>query len=322
LKGSRSKPIRAVVLAALAALAWPAVAQAHSSSIVVAIDYRVHIDRVPAGIEARVIDGDRKLRLRVDPRATVLVLGYARDPFLRFSPKGVEVNDFAPTAWSDRLARGSGPKFGGARLWRLASSGHAFTWHEHRLAPPAPQGRTIAWTVPLVVDGRPAAVTGTYRKVARPALWPWLVIGAVFLAASAVLLRRPRPGPARIAALAFACLSGAAALAALVAVTLAGAVGHGKGIELGAAGALAAAAVGLLLLWPRGRAVTVGGIASLGLIEGLGLLGVFVHGVVIADLPATATRVAAALAVFGGGSALLLVLLDGLVWDERSPQRA
>jgi hypothetical protein len=158
--------------------------------------------------------------------------------------------------------------------------------------------------------------------VARPALWPWLVIGAVFLAASGVLLRRPRPGPARAAALAFACLSGAAALAAIVAVTLAGAVGHGKGIELGAAGALAAAALGLLVLWPGGRAVTVGGIATLGLIEGLGLLGVFVHGVVIADLPPTATRAAAALAVFGGGSALLLVLLDGLVWDERRPRRA
>jgi hypothetical protein len=314
--------VRAVVFAALAALAWPAGAQAHSSSIVVAIDYRVHIQRVPPGIEARVLDGDRKLRLRIGPRLTMLVLGYAREPFLRFSPRGVEVNDVAPTAWSDRLAQGSGPKFGAAPKWRLVSPAHVFTWHEHRLAPPAPKGRTIEWAVPLLVDGRPAALTGTTRKVARPALWPWLVLGAVFLAASVVLLRRPRPGPARIAALGFACLSGAAAFAALVAVTLAGAVGHGKDIELGAAGALAAAAIALLVLWPRGRAVTVGGIAALALIEGLGLLGVFVHGVVVADLPATATRAAAALAVFGGGSALLLVLLDGLVWDEGRSRRA
>ena len=314
--------MRAVLLAALAALASPAAAQAHSSSIVVAIDYRVHIERVAHGIEARVIDGDRKLRLQVDPRATVLVLGYAREPFLRFSPRGVEVNDVAPTAWSDRAARGSGPKFGAAPRWRLATRAHVFTWHEHRLAPPAPQGQTIDWTIPFVVDGRPAMVTGTARKVARPAVWPWLVIGAVFLAAGAVLLLRQRPGAARVAALAFACLSGAAALAALVAVTLAGAVGHGEGIELGAAGALAAAALALLVLWPRGRAVTVGGIATLALIEGLGLLGVFVHAVVIADLPATATRVAAALAICGGASALLLVLLDGLVWDEKRARRA
>ena len=152
---SRSKPVRAVVLAALAALAWPAAAQAHSSSIVVAIDYRVHIERVPAGVEARVIDGDRKLRLQADPRLTVLVLGYAREPVLRFSERGVAVNDLSPTAWSDRLARGSGPKFGAAPRWRRISSAHVFTWHEHRLAPPAPRGRTVSWTVPLLLDGRP-----------------------------------------------------------------------------------------------------------------------------------------------------------------------
>ena len=36
-------------------------------------------------------------------------------------------------------------------------------------------------------------------------------------------------------------------------------------------------------LWPRGRTVTAGAIATLALIEGLGLLGVFVHGVVAPD---------------------------------------
>jgi hypothetical protein len=319
---SRPKPVRLVVLAALAALAAPAVAQAHSSSIVVAIDYRVRISDHPPGVEPRVIDGDRKLRLDVDPRLTVVVLGNAREPFLRFSPRGVEVNDLAPTAWSDRLGRGAGPRFGSAPKWRVVSRTHAFAWHEHRLAPPVRQGQRISWTVPLLVGGKPDGIDGTSRKVARPALWPWLVIGGLFLAASAVLLRRPRPAAARIAALVLACLSGAAALAALVAVTLAGAVGHGESLELGAAGALAAAAIALLVLWPRGRTVTAGAIATLALIEGLGLLGVFVHGVVVAELPATATRAAAALALFGGGAALLLVLLEGFVWDERRPRRA
>jgi hypothetical protein len=304
-------------VAGLAGLAAPAAAQAHGRSTVVAIDYRVAIQSVPRGVEARVLDGDRKLRLEVDRDLTVLVLGYANEPFLRFSPTGVEINDRAPTAWSDRLARGAGPAVNprASPNWRLAHHGHSFSWHEHRLAPPLHNGQTARWTVPLVVDGRPTAVSGTVRKLARPSFWPWLALGVLFLFGGVVLLRRSSPTAARHAAFLLAWAAGAAAYASVVGVALAGAVGRSQAAELVPASALALIGVGALLFWRNGRQIAVGAIATLALSAGLGLLAVFVHAVVISALPAVAARTAVAIAVWGGATALLLVLLDGVVWD-------
>src|SRR5439155_11590511 len=125
-------------VAVVVGLAAPAAAQAHSRSTVVAIDYRVAIRSVPAGIGARVLDGDRKLSLAVGRGLTVVVLGDASEPFIRFSPRGVEINDQAPTAWSDRIAHRKRIALDAHAppRWRLAHHGHSFSWHEHRLAPP------------------------------------------------------------------------------------------------------------------------------------------------------------------------------------------
>jgi hypothetical protein len=309
-----------VILAALTALVAPAVAQAHSGSLVVAVDYRVTIRSVPRGLTATVIDGDRKLELRAGPRMTVLVLGYEREPVLRFSTGGVEVNDRSPTAWSDKLARGSGPSFDlrAPPSWRLVTRRHSFAWHEHRLVPTVSVGRAVPWSIPLVVQGRPAAVTGQTRKVSRPALWPWLALGGALLLGSAALLRRKTPRAARLAAFALACTAGAAAFASVVGVTLAGAAGRGVALEIGSASALAAASLAGIVFWRAGRAVVLGAVATLALIEGLGLVSVFVHSIVVSVLPALAARLAAALAVWGSVAALALLLLDGVVWDPRA----
>jgi hypothetical protein len=317
---SLGRSARVASLAALAALAAPAAAQAHSGSLVVAVDYRVTIHSVPSGLEARVIDGDRKLELAADPTLTVLVLGYEGEPFLRLGPSGVQVNDRAPTAWSDRLARGSaGPALGrqARPAWRLVARGHAFAWHEHRLVPTVSVGRTVPWSIPLVVNGRPAAVTGRTRKVSRPSLWPWLALGGALLLGSAALLRRRTARVARAAALALAVTAGAAAFASVLGVTLAGAAGRSRAVEIGAASSLAAAAAAGVLFWRAGRQVVLGAVATLALIEALGLLGVFVHGVVVSALPALAARLAAALALWGSIAALLLLLLEGVVWGPR-----
>jgi hypothetical protein len=315
-------------LAAVAGVVWlavPAPAQAHSRSTVVAIDYRVAIRSVPDGVEARVLDGDRKLRLSVAPDHTVVVLGDAGEPFIRFSSRGVQINDRSPTAWSARIAKGTRLALSArARpAWRLAHHGHSFSWHEHRLAPPLAVGRTARWAIPLRIDGRTAEVAGTVRKIRRPAVWPWLALGGAFLLGGILLLRRRAPTAAQLAAYALAWVAGAAALASVVGVSLAGAVGRSAAAELAAASVLAVAGAAVLLLWRSGRQIAVGAIATLAVIEGLGLLDVFVHPVIVSDLPAVAARAAAAVAIWGGTTALLLVVLDGVVWDARRPsQRA
>ena len=202
---------RVVAVACLVGLAAPAAAQAHSRSTVVAIDYRITIRSTPACVQAHVLDGDRKLELKVGRGQKVVVLGYAGEPFLRFSPRGVEVNDRSPTAWSNRIASGSLPAFGAqaSPRWRLAGHGRSFSWHEHRLVPPLAEGRTAEWTILLLVDGHRAAIAGTAPKVARPSFWPWLVVGGAFLLGGVALLRRGGPTAARVAAVALAWAAGA-----------------------------------------------------------------------------------------------------------------
>ena len=56
-----------------------------------------------SGIEARVLESDLRLQLRVAPARVVVVLGLLGEPFLRFSPRGVEANAASPTAGSARV---------------------------------------------------------------------------------------------------------------------------------------------------------------------------------------------------------------------------
>ena len=200
-------------------------------------------------------------------------------------------------------------------VWSSVTSSHRYAWHEHRLAPPLAAGHMTRWAIPLLVDGRRAAVEGTVRKLGRPALWPWLALGAGFLIGGGVLLRRKAPAAARRVAFGLAWAAGAAAYASVVGVALAGAVGRSQVAELVPASALALIGIGALLLWSSGRKIVIGAIATLAVSESLGLLDVFVHAVVVSALPGVAARAATAVALWGGVAAFLLVLLDAAVWD-------
>src|SRR5204863_195852 len=104
------------------------------------------------------------------------VLGYAGEPFVRIDDAGTTVLQ-SPTAG----ALGLGPR---------RSSGRSFVWHDARvrgLPSGVERGR---WAIPLVVDGRRARVTGEIWRVPAPPIWPWLVLGLPFAAATVVALRR------------------------------------------------------------------------------------------------------------------------------------
>ncbi len=47
---------------------------------------------LPAGLQAKVIDGDLRMWLQVPRDQTVVVLDYRGAPYVRFSPAGVDVN--------------------------------------------------------------------------------------------------------------------------------------------------------------------------------------------------------------------------------------
>jgi hypothetical protein len=307
-----------VLLAAMAAgLCLPSAAQAHSGSAVVALDYRTTIAALaPAlhGIEASVQDGDRKLRLSVDSRRTVVVLGDAGEPFLRFSSHGVAVNERSQTALAARLTPNSGrltldPQ---ARPgWRTIASRPTFAWHDHRLAPPLPAGtQTRSWSIRLVVDGTKQRLGGEFRRVERPALWPWLLGAAAIVGAAVVVAVAWKPLE-RTAAVAWAVVAGAAALVTVTSFAFGGAYGQRtRYLELVSALVLALAGAACLVFVRKSRAAIAGILGALAVVAGLGAIGVFFHGVVISALPAPAVRTAALVALCGGAAAVLLSLAE------------
>src|SRR5262249_21277626 len=97
--------------------------------------------------------------------------------------------------------------------WVRLTTAHELTWHDHRLTPPAglAVGASAPWSLPLIVDGREATLTGTFTRGPRPRGGPGPAARVAALAVLAAL--RPRlargPVPTLVAALAAAATAAA-----------------------------------------------------------------------------------------------------------------
>jgi hypothetical protein len=293
-------------MAALALL-LPANAGAHGRGPTVAIDDRLVLTRPVAGLSVNVLDGDRSLHVVVAPGQTAIVRGYLGEPMIRFADGTVEANRASPTATADRIvAAGTG--------WQRVANGRSFSWHDHRLAPPPGGGNgTVGrWSVPVTVDGRPTAITGTFVRAARPDVLFWLTgAAAAGVAIGAVAYRRPRARGGLV--LALAVIAAAAALLAIAAFAIRDApTGGVQWLQLGG-GAVVAAAAAAVLARTQGsrRTASAGVIGALAAAAMLSSLPVFQHGVVISALPAGLARLTCAVAVVGGvGAACISFVTD------------
>jgi hypothetical protein len=250
---------------------------------------------------------------------TLLVRGLLREPFLRFSRTGVWVDTRSPTAAAAKLVGGAG-RSGADGRWIRLTRDHDLAWHDHRLAPPPAlrSGASAAWSLPVVLDGRPTTLTGRFTRVARPPVWPWLVGAVAVLVGLTALLRTGLHGRDRVAAL-LAVLAAAAALAGSAAFAIEDAIsGAGEWIEVGSAALLALVAAGALLIRDRAARIwVVGAVGAIAAALGLGSLSVFWHGIVISALPPTLARLTTAIAVVAGGAAALVATVAG---DEKPPR--
>ena len=293
MSGRRAAAAGAV--ATIAVLSLPPPASAHSAAPTIALDVRLHVDSRP-GVRAQVIDGNRRLRLVVDPDRSLSVRGLLGEPFIRFDRSGVSVDRGSPTTAADRIASGHGSG------WARVTSGHSFTWHDHRLGPPRglAAGATAPFSLPIFLDGRPTTIEGRFTAVARPAWWPWLAGAALALPIIALAARRAPRRRARLAWVA-AVVASAGALVATI--------GFATGVTFAraslwveaavAAGLLVVALAGLLARrsWRTWTASLVGAAA---VVICLRDLPVFWHGVVISSLSPALTRVAVLAAIAGG----------------------
>ncbi|MGA9857332.1 MAG: hypothetical protein WBQ18_05675 [Solirubrobacteraceae bacterium] len=284
---------------------------------------------VPAGLRAEVVDGDQRLWLAVAPGQTVTVIDYQGAPYLRFSAAGVAVNHASEMYYSNQVPPevpppGTGP--GTRPVWVPASSGHSYEWHDgrlHALAATAlsPGAAYLGrWRIPLLLDGRPAAITGGLYYAPSPSIvWFWPIIVCLACVLAAVRLRRGELDE-RIA-------RGLAVLA-LAAFTAAGAGQqlHGRpsvslGQELTLAVALAFVAWGVSCLVRRRHGwFTFFVIAAVAIWEGVSLLGVLLDGYVLIALPAFAARTAV-VACLSAGIGLLPVVFAMAERGGRSARR-
>jgi hypothetical protein len=186
-----------VVLATLLALAAvsPA-AQAHGPIAPISSSYLAKPVQLPAGLDAKTVDGDQRMWLRVPAAQTLIVLDYRGAPYLRFSPTGVEVNhnsemyylNQTPVAETppNNLTANTPPD------WHRVSGGHEYGWHDGRLHALATVALTPGsefvgrWTIPVRVNGATSAIAGGLYHADNPSIvwfWPIVVLLACVLAA-------------------------------------------------------------------------------------------------------------------------------------------
>ncbi len=284
---------------AFVTLAVPASASAHPKSATVALDYRLVLDRATRalpGLTARILDGDRSLRIHVR-RGRLTVLGDLGEKMLRIDATGTWVNEASVTAQAARLT-------GNGTGWRRIG-GSTFAWHDHRLAPPPYDGRrtgTVArFAIPATLNGERVTLGGAFVRYRRPSPWAWLA-GVAIVVATAVAATRAWPGLRAPLALALGILAGAAALIAFVTFGIADAPsGQAAWAQIGLGVALAAVvAVALARLGGERRLVLAGLVGAAAAAASLGSLGVFLHGVIVSVLPGAASRGVCALAVAAG----------------------
>jgi hypothetical protein len=319
-----------VVLALAAALAaFPPAAQAHGPIAPAASSYFAKVLALPAGLRAKVIDGDLRMWLQVPPNQSVIILDYRGAPYVRFTKAGVDVNHNSSMYYLNQTPVALTPPTyltaSTPASWHRVSSGHSYEWHDGRLhalaAVALPPGVSFIgrWRIPVRIDGEVSSISGGLWHADNPSIvwfWPIVVLLACVLAA----WRLRRAALDRL-------MARVLAVTALVSVTIA-ALGlqlHGRPtitpfqfVELAAIlafvgwgfsralfrqpGYFTCFLIGVAALWAGGEMITT-----------------LLYGFVLISLPAFLARTATIVCLGTGAGLLLLVFRLADLGDSRTP---
>ncbi len=305
---------------------FPGMAQAHGAVDPVATSFLARLSAVPAGLDAKVVDGDLRLWLSVSPSVPAVVLDYRGAPYLRFSRSGVAVNvnsvmyylNLTPVqAAPSRVSPAVAPR------WQQASSGHQYSWHDGRLqglasVALAPGTRYVGrWNIPVTIDGQMRSIVGGLFYAPAPSIvwfWPILVLLACALAAWRV--RRSALDDRVVGSLAAAALIG-------IAVAGVGRELHGRP-TISVSQAVTFAVVLGFVAWGVRRVLarrlgyfSAFMISVAAIWEGVQLVPTLLNGFVLAAVPAFMARTAAVVCL-GCGIGLLVFVFR--LADQREPE--
>jgi len=166
--------------------------------------YRSVVRRVsPAvpGLQLSVLNYDDRLSLHNTGGQEITVLDYQGKPYVRSMPNGVvQVNTNSQAYYLnvDRYGQVTVPKgLGSQPAWKTVGHGGRYDWHDHRIHwmsqsnPPGlkddnTRQKIDDWSVPIVVNGRKGAISGTLTWVPLPNA-P-LPVGAIFAFAGLIIV--------------------------------------------------------------------------------------------------------------------------------------
>jgi hypothetical protein len=170
---------RALLVAAFVAVLLAPGAEAHFGTGKLGYRSRVTGVQPPMpGLQLKILYGDDQVWLDNRSGKTIVIDGYSREPYLRFSPRGIYVNINSPAGYlnQDRYARVQVPKSASAKAtpkWEKLAGGDVWAWHDHRIhymnpiAPPqirnAPRKphHVFDWKVPATENGKQFFIAGS-----------------------------------------------------------------------------------------------------------------------------------------------------------------
>ncbi len=301
----------------------PQSAKAHGPVDPVASSYLARIRSVPAGTTARVVDGDLRLWLEVPSGKTVVVLDGQGAPYLRFRDGRVWANKNSEMYYFNQIPPANPPlslKKNAPQRWVQVGSGDSYEWHDGRLhafaleAMAAGASYVGPWRIPILVNGRLSAVSGTLWYRSAPSIaWLWPVAILVLCVLAAWRLRE-----SRIDALVARLVAGLTLLGIFLATV--GRDLHGRpGISI--FGVVELTFIAVPTVWAawwvlRGRAgwPMFFLISVVGVWEAISLIPTLFNGYVLLAVPAFLGRLATIMCV---GGAIALVLPAVRLFHER-----
>jgi hypothetical protein len=312
---------RAAVLALLGALvllaALPGGAQAHGPVDPVATSYLATIGSVPAGLDAKVVDGDVRLWLRVPSDETAVVLDYAGAPYVRFAGSGVDVNVNSAMYYLNQTPAELPPAKVSPAVppkWQRVSAGHGYRWHDGRLQALArialsPGTRYVGkWSIPMTIDGRSTSISGDVLHAENPSIvWFWPIFVLLACVVAAWRLERPALDARLARGLAITALIATAVGSAARELHGRPTVSPGQLITLAILVAFVAWGLRRVLLGPPGFFVCWA-ISGVALWTGLVLVPTLSHGYVLLAVPAFVARATVVLCLASGAGLLWLSL--------------
>jgi hypothetical protein len=212
-RSRRALALGAALLASTAAAAGAHEGNQHYRSVVRAIT------PATAGLQAQVLDYDDRLELTNRNGKTVVIYGYAGEPYARVLADGtVQINTRSPGVKLNEdegqtLSVHSIPLPPGGPRWQTQDRTGRIEWHDHRIhyraSAVAPQVReqskrtkVFDWRVPLRIGSTPGAIVGTLTWVgsgSASSSFPVaavvsLVVLVLLSVGAVVLVRRRRTG--------------------------------------------------------------------------------------------------------------------------------